>query len=114
MCPLKIEAYSGDKSKWVDVGEVKPGEQPGSLSQNRPDGTREVILFSCASDNSQSTIYRSKSGIDLVVGNIRAIVNDMENWETVKVLKDGDPPHIMSLKTDVSPQRRIIRFTHYK
>lgn len=114
MSPLRIEAYRGDISRWVQVGEVKPGDPSGSVSQNKPDGTRALYLFECAPDDSQSTIYRAKFGADVDMGKLRAVISDRNNWEIIRVLKEGEPPYRLTLKTDVSPQRRIIRFSHHK
>ena len=110
MSPLRVETYSQDMSKWVQVSEIKPTDPPGSVSQNKPDGNREIYLFECAKDDSHSTIYRSKGGVDTEIGKHRVVMS--ENFEAIKTLKKGDKPFTLTLKTDVSPQRRLIRFTH--
>lgn len=114
MAPLRIESYRGDISQWVQVGEVNPGDRPGSISQNTPDGTRELYLFECAPDNSQSIIYRSKFGADVDGGKLRVVISDRANLEIMRVLKEGEKPYTLTLKTDVSPQRTIIRFSHHR
>lgn len=110
--PLQIEAYNPELSEWLKIGDVKPNDPPGSFSQNRPDGSRELYLFECAEDNSQSTIYRSPFGIDTEIGNLRAVLNDRTEWEVMKVLRKDDEPFRITIKTDNSPQRRVVRFTH--
>jgi hypothetical protein len=78
MSPLRIEIYNPELSRWIQVGEVKPGDPSGSISDNKPDGTRDIYLFECAPDNSKSTIYRSGLGLDTEVeqGRLRVVMPD--------------------------------------
>lgn len=110
MAPLNIEVYNSERSSWVPVGEVKPGDRPGSISQNKPDGIREIYMFDCAPDNSHSTIYKSTFGADAAISDIRIVTT--EGLEVIKDLRKGDEPFILTVGTDISPQRRIVRFTH--
>lgn len=110
MAPLNIEVYNPARSEWINVGELKPGDRPGSMSQNKPDGTREVYLFECAQDDSHSSIYRSELGVDTEIVDARLV--GTEGLEVVSELKSGDKPYILTVGTDISPQRRIVRFTH--
>jgi len=45
MAPSELEAFNSNTRRWVRVGKVKPGDQPGSLSNNKPDGSREIIFL---------------------------------------------------------------------
>ena len=113
MSPLRIEAYNPELSRWIQVGEVKPGDSPGSISDNKPDGTRDVYMFGCAPDNSKSIIYRSGLGLDTEVerGRLRVVMPDPSRFETVKELNPGES-YKMTVKTDVSQAPGQIRFTH--
>src|SRR3989344_5798873 len=107
---LGVEVYNAMAKDWVQLPELKPGDRPGSVSQNKPDGTREVYLFECAPDNSHSTIYRSKLGADAATPDTRIVTT--EGLEIIKELRRGEEPYVLTLLTDISPQRKIIRFTH--
>lgn len=113
MSPLRVEVYRSDLSRWVQVGEVGPQEPPGTMSSNLPDGTREIYQFSCAKDDSHSVIRKLPLGIDFEIGHFRLFdAAELARAEIVATLKRGDSPYRITVKTDVSPQRRIIRFTH--
>lgn len=115
MSPLRIEAFAfvGNQEEWVKVGEVGPNELPGTLANNLPDGTRDVYVFSCSKDDSHSEIRKLPLGFDIEIGHMRVIdQNDLDRTEVVVTLRRNDPPYRISLKTDVSPQRKIVRFTH--
>ena len=109
MAPLEIEVQSVDE-QWVEVGEVKPGDRPGSISDSTPKG-RQVYLFSCKGDDSGSTIYRSKFGMDVDLSNTARLINNLTGFETVKELSKGESFE-MNVKTDRAPEPRHIRFTH--
>jgi hypothetical protein len=106
----KLEAYRHEDQKWIHVGDVPPG-QSGSLSQNLPEGRREVYIFECEQDDSKTTLYKAAPGIDIEIGRMRASFN-LGEMEVVKEIRRGDEPYRMSIKTDVSPQRRIMRLSH--
>ena len=108
MAPLKIEVYGRDT--WAKVGDIKPGNPSGSISNNNPNGSRDVYVFECLPDNSGSVIYRSKGGCDAETG--RARVLSTIGTEVVRELKRGDLPYEMEVKTDRSAETRRIRFTH--
>lgn len=115
MSPLRIEAYNSERSRWIQVGEVKPGDPPGSISDNKSDRTRDIYLFGCAPDNSKSIIYRSGLGLDTEVerGRLRVIMPDPSRLEIVKELNPGES-YEMTIKTDRNAEPRQIRFTHRK
>lgn len=107
---LSIEAYHPERQEWIKLPELNPGDRPGSVSQNKPDGTREVYLFECAPDDSHTTIYRSTLGADAATPEIRIVTT--EGLEIIKELRRGEEPFTLTLLTDTSSQRRIIRFIH--
>jgi len=54
-------------------------------------------------------IYRSEAGID--IENPKTRIIDSTGFEEIARLNDGQN-HTISIKTDVSGVRRIVRFTH--
>ena len=113
MAPLKVEIYGGPERSWVPAGEVKPNDPSGTVSNNLPDGSREVYAFSCAQNDSQSVIKKLPAGIDVATSRYRAIdLSELESAEIVVTLKRGDKPYHLTVKTDVSPQSKMMRFTH--
>ncbi len=108
---LRIEAFNPHSNEWVKMGDLKPGEIPGSISQNKPDGKREIYIFECEPDDSKSVIYRSESGVDIATPQIRAALT--EGLEQVAILTEGQD-YKLSVKTDTSSQRRLMKFTHIK
>lgn len=73
MSSLRIEAYRGDLSKWVQVGKIGPHDPAGTMSSNLSDGTREIYQFSCAEDDSYSVVRKLPLGIDVEIGHQRLI-----------------------------------------
>lgn len=113
MSPLRVEAFNSEINSWVRVGEVGPADYPGSVSSNLPDGRRGVYEFSCSPDDLYSKILKLAVGIDTEIGRFRMPdVGSVLNAETIATLRKGDPPYILTVKTDISPVGRIVRFTH--
>ncbi|MEK7182805.1 MAG: hypothetical protein AAB694_01460 [Patescibacteria group bacterium] len=111
MAPLSLEAYNPDKNSWITLDEIKPLDRPGSISDNRPDGERDIYLLECAPDDSHSTIYRSKLGVDVDLTSQIRSVTSASGLEVIKELKKGESFE-MDVKTDRSSQPSRIRFTH--
>lgn len=114
MSPLRVEAYNPELSRWVQVGqELGPTDRPGTISSNLPDGTREIYQFFCAEDNSHSVVQKLPLGLDAEIGHLRILdAQNVADAVRVATLRKGDQPYRLTVKTDRSPQRRIIRFTH--
>lgn len=110
MSPLKLKIFRERQGGWVTIGDVKPGDRPGSISDNKADGARDVYVFKCSEDDSKSTIYRSEGGVDTEKGDIRTVI-PLEGLTIVKELKKGESYEI-EVKTDVSKEPRKIRFSH--
>lgn len=110
MSPLKLKIFRERQGGWVTIGDVKPGDRPGSISDNKADGARDVYVFECSEDDSKSTIYRSEGGLDTEKGDVRAVIS-LKGLSIVKELKRGEF-YEMKIKTDKSPQPRKIRFSH--
>lgn len=108
MPPLDVEAYLPDR-RWTKLFELKPGDQSGSLSNNKPDGSRDVYIFECLPDDSGSVIYRSRAGMDIDDGSARTVFT--AGADVVRELRRGDASYEMSIRTDRSRPGRI-RFTH--
>ena len=111
MSPLRVEVYGSDVRQWIQAGEVKPGDPPGSMSDNKPDSTRDLYIFECDPDDSKSTIYKSELGVDVSQGNLRAVISDRSRWGIIKELEKNEVFE-MSVRTDISPRPRQVRFTH--
>lgn len=111
MSPLRVEIYNPEARNWIKIGEVKPNDLPGSISDNKSDGSRDVYMFECAADNSKSTIYRSGFGADIDLGSMRVVSPDPSQLEVVKELNKNESFE-MVVKTDKSPGPRRIRFSH--
>lgn len=115
MSPLNIEVYVPERSKWIGVSpQLKPGDRPGSISDNKPDSSRDIYLFECAPDDSKSTISRSGFGADteLEQERLRAVFPDPSKMEVVKELRKGET-YEMTVRSDRNPQQPTqIRFTH--
>jgi len=107
--PLTLEMYS-QRTGWTRVCQVNPGNPLGSLSDNKPNGRRDVYLFECMPDNSKSVIYHSRAGLDTERGITRNLVT--KGLDVITELRVGDKPYEIRLKTDSSPEPRQIRFTH--
>lgn len=109
--PLYLEAQIG--SQWTEVGAVRPGDRPGSISDNKDDGTRTVYLLECAEDDSKSTISKpDKLGVDATADETRII--ECIGVEIVKVLEQGSPPFELRVKWDGAKESRSLRFSHKK
>lgn len=90
---------------------MHPGDNVGSLSNTTDDGKRELFLFACARNDIYSLIYRSGLGANVEVGKLQRLVfTDPSKLELVKRLAKGES-HTELVKTDNSPQRRLIKFT---
>ena len=86
MAPLDAEVYDKKSDKWVRFGTLRPGDRPASMSDNKPDGSRDLYMAECSPDDTHSTIYRSKAGLDIDMGNLRAVVALGEFWEDLILL----------------------------
>ncbi len=109
MSPLRIEAFNPSTHEWLRVGEVGPQDRPGSMSDNKPDGKRDVYQLECAEDDSRSIISRSQLGIDLDSGGTRNI--NSKGFEVIKNLAK-EQSFEMSLTHDGKLEPRRYRFTH--
>lgn len=109
MAPCEIEFYQEGPGRWLKIGKVRPGEPPGSMSNNKRGGIREIILFECAGDDSQTTIYRSGQGADAELGEkgkLRLVLPNPEKLEILKTLKRGES-YEMEITTDRGHKERI-------
>ena len=99
----------GPGNNWIEIAALNPRDRPGSISDNKPDGGRDVYLFECEPDDSKSTIYQYR-GSDTEFGLVRLV--DLEGIEVVKELRRGDKPYEMRVKPGKVPEHTQIRFTH--
>lgn len=107
--PLSVEVYhKGRIEGWAFVGMLPPGKS-GSLSNNKPDGAHEIIVFECADDDSHSSIKKSKAGIDAADSAHREILS--VDMELIKLLRRGES-YEMKIKTDNGKKAELTRFMH--
>ena len=112
--PLILEILNPKTKEWKIAGMLAPGASPASISDNKPDGKRDIYLLECTNDDSESIIYKSEFGVDASVSENRerAVLTDLSQLRILKVLKRGDEPFGISVKTDVSSEMRQLRLSH--
>ncbi len=110
MSPCELEIRAPASEKWIRLGQLNPGRKPGSFSNIREDEVREIVLFECAEDDSETRIFRSGLGIDWEAGNLRGVIPDPELLELVRTLKAGES-YEMNITTDRGT-KAVVRFTH--
>ncbi|KKU04086.1 MAG: hypothetical protein UX88_C0003G0022 [Candidatus Woesebacteria bacterium GW2011_GWC2_47_16] len=110
MSPCEVEIRSPGSEKWIKFGRLNPGRKPVSFPNIREDQVREIILFECSNDGSETRIFRSGLEIEWESEESRRIVPDLELLQLVKTLKRGES-YEMNITTDRGT-RAVIRFTH--
>jgi hypothetical protein len=110
MAPCEFEIRAPDSEKWIKIGQLNPLNRPGSFSNIREDEVREIVLFECSNDDSETRIFRSGLGIDWEAGDLRGIAPYPELLELVKTLKKGES-YEMNITTDRGT-RAVVRFSH--
>lgn len=108
MPPLHMQIPDGENG-WKTVAQITRDMPSPSISDNHENG-RDVYLFGVEQDKDQGFVSRSIRGIDMADSAIRAI-NALDGFETVATLNPGES-HEMTVKTDVSPAPRSIRFMY--
>lgn len=109
MSPCEVELRPKGQKEWLKLESINPGDQPGSISDVSK-GQRDIYLFECAPDNSKSTIYRSRLGVDWDVDEATRAVTPLKGREVIKELKKGE-----SFELEVTTERGqsgTFRFTH--
>lgn len=91
--------------EWKRVGEVRPGDPPGSMSHNHPDGRRDIIVFGF--EKGGVIVSRAGFGADMEVGPMRAHTSSVR--EVVAHLAVAGDSHEFIVTTDRSPVPRQIR-----
>jgi len=104
---LRVEMYAG--GKWSEAGLLKPGDQPGSLSDSSIGETparRDVLIFRCLGDRSRVT--RSAGGVDLCTGPDRHVATVAE-----EMLADLQPGQSFEKTVWLDSGRSfLVRWTH--
>ena len=103
--PLLIQIKKG--ATWVDLATLKPGDNPGSISDNLPE-KRELYVFKCSGDDLYSVLLRSKQGIDVESQSARVILS--KDFETVRTLRKGDTHDLGVVAQDGT--LKLLRFKH--
>ncbi|MBI2013247.1 MAG: hypothetical protein HYS87_00180 [Candidatus Colwellbacteria bacterium] len=99
-----------DKS-WKETCRVYPHQAPGSITDNKPDGTRDVYLFYCEDDDGCSKVLKSRGGVDTADPSTRVVTN-LAGFELVKTIHPREY-FTMTILTDESQEPRKIRIKHF-
>ena len=108
MSPLRVEILRPGTDGWALVGEIQPGDSEASISDNHDDG-RDVYSFGIDAEQNQGYINKSEGGVDFEVGRQRAI--DSLGFTAIARLNSGES-YQMEVKTDKSPEPRVVKFTY--
>lgn len=93
--------------KWLPVVGLRPGDQPGSISDNPPDGDRQVYLFEAGPQ--QATIVRSEAGLDIETDTTR-VTYAAAGFVAVASLAAGESHELTVTAQNGEP--RQFRFTY--
>lgn len=109
MSPTELEIFI-KKRGWIKVAEAGPNDPPGSLSNSKKDGSRDLYLIECAKDDSRTTLYLLGYGLDADLGKVRLAKIDPTKLKVIKEIKRGD-----SFEMEITTDRGIhtkIRIYH--
>ena len=109
MAPCELEFRPRGQNQWLKVGTVSPGDPLGSISDVSK-GQRDVYLFECSPDDSKTTIYKSRLGVDWNIDEHTRAITPLEKMESVQELKKGE-----SFELEVTTERGhsgTFHFTH--
>lgn len=94
--------------EWLTLGIQPAGVRPATISDNKPNGRRDVYVTQCFKDH--ATIRRLRYGVDIEQGNVRIIdPTELAEAELIKRLECGEH-YEMALKPDRAPVERRIRY----
>src|SRR4051812_28428948 len=108
---LVVEVFNKQANAWVVSGSLPPGGPNGSMSNNNPAGTKELYVFQCLPDDKKSVLLRFTEFTARTSGDLRHAGLDPANAEVVAELRKGESYEI-TVRTDVAPEPRMIRFRH--
>jgi len=110
--PLEFERYSSEENRWTKRGEVKP-DAPQTIINLKPDGKKEIILFECTSDGSESIVQRMELGDKSFVERGKMFVgHPEENPVQIARLRTGDSFETTIQDFDRDSQPTRYRFSH--
>ncbi len=96
---------------WARVHGIRPRDHPGSMSDNRENGERHLVIFGCSED--RSTILRiASSGADVEIGSFVRLIEDASKYDVLATLTGGQE-FVLTVHTDVARVPRTVRFTHH-
>ena len=102
MATLYLEAYDPERGGWIVAGTLRPGERPGSLSDNTPEG-RVTYTYALAADGRHATIGHTAVGLLYRDGSVATFA------DVVRTLGPGEE-HEMEITSDVGRKRQRVRF----
>ncbi len=107
---LNIEVFKPFEAKWVNVGEVLPGNETTSMRNFDFNGETEKIIFDCAEDNSSSTIFTFRRATQDLADLPDFVRDNLESMEA-RVLEKGES-HIIELRKTIDGNTKFLRLTH--
>lgn len=105
--PLHVESSVG--GSWREIGVLQPGAQPGSMSHTKEDGSREIYIFECNQNDRDSTVFRSRAGLDIVEGLTREILST--HYDVVQTLTAGESIEL-NIRGPRMQKPNPVRFSH--
>ena len=112
MPPLEIEIRHPKEDRWTKIHEVGPNESV-DIMVLRPDGIKEIMLFECSPDGSESSIKRTEAGDkSFLEPNKMPVLHPDKPPIEVARLRAGDSFETTIQEIDVDLQQTRHRFTH--
>jgi hypothetical protein len=105
---LRIEVHIED-DQWALAGQIDQGDRDGSMSDNPPEGGRDIYRFGVDPVSNTGYVVREGFGADRDVSGVR----EVSSLGTVIVasLHHGES-HELTVRPDNSSAPRRIRFTY--
>ena len=97
------------EGSWKEIAVLKPGDQPGSMSNLKEDGSREIYVFECDRNDRDSTVFKSRAGIDIVEGATREILST--HYDIVQTLTAGQSLEL-NMRSPRMQEPKPIRLSH--
>lgn len=111
---LKIERYNTEEDNWKSVRVLTPEDGPATITNNYPDGTREIFYLRCKPNNSSIIVkfQPSFSGRSPDYGYRRILFKDVQQSKECTVLDRNSSPLELLVTTDKSDEPQKLRLTH--
>lgn len=104
--------YNPKADDWVQVGEVNWGDRDGTLSNNRPDGGRDIYLFGIDMIKRTGFVKRAIGGVDMANPDLRVV--ESLGFEPIAELGDGESYETEIITDGSRGQPRRVRLTYHE